>query len=289
MGFVGSSRYFFPSPARHTTDKGLIQHFTSEDIRMGTNEEKGALPRLSIETLLHRKAEDRFRAEGIVYEDGGYTVVDFSRGGSGPLYCFRPEDITVDPAAGAEEDPARGMSIREGSPCVRLEATTFSRAKAFGDDHEPSQLFFTGSTQDWSWTKVYPKFGEVGCIVQGCPYNKAQNPGNSDLFYCALNLSEALLASGYTLPAASSVNYCAHKKVRNADGMSRICKVQNGGAIDESGWDRRPSWNGIVYFEGGPRLSNATGHIDLYDGKTRSAVHASYPDANVVWFWKMGA
>jgi hypothetical protein len=258
---------------------------------MGTNEEKGALPRLSIETLLQRKAEDRYRAEGIVYEDGGYTVVDFSRGGSGPLYCFRHEDIAVDPAAGAEVNATRGLSIREGSPCVKLEATTFSSAKALGDDHEPSQLtqlLFPSSTQDWSWAKVYPNFGRGGCIVAGCPYNSAEHPG-SDLFYCALNLSQALIASGYTLPAASSVNYCAHKKVRNADGMARICKMQNGGGIDESGWDKRPSWNGIVYFEGGPDLSNATGHIDLYDGKTKKALHESYPTANVVWFWKMGA
>jgi hypothetical protein len=288
MGLVGSSKYFFPSPARHTPDKGLIQHFTSEDIRMGTNEEKGALPRLSIETLLHRQAENRFRAEGVVYEDGGYTVVDFSSGGSGPLYCFRTEDIIVDSAAGAEGNAVRGLSIREGSPCVRLEATTFSKAKAFGDEYEPSQLFFPNSTQDWSWAKVYPKFGKGGCTTSKCPYNAVEHPG-SDLFYCSLNLSEALIASGYTLPAASNVNYCDHKRVRNADGMARICKVQNGGAIDESGWDKRPSWNGIVYFEGGPSLSNATGHIDLYDGKTKTAVHTSYPDANVVWFWKMGA
>jgi hypothetical protein len=84
--------------------------------------------------------------------------------------------------------------------------------------------------------------------------------------------------------------------------MARICDAQNGGAPDLSGWSKRPSWNGIVYFEGNLALEEekephpfsklgllVTGHVDLYDGATRDAVHKSYPSATTVWFWKLGA
>jgi hypothetical protein len=79
--------------------------------------------------------------------------------------------------------------------------------------------------------------------------------------------------------------------VRNADGMARICNVQNGGNPDISGWTKRPAWKGIVFFEGNLLMDfashiYATGHIDLWDGD--KAVHSQYPEANLVWFWKMG-
>ena len=74
--------------------------------------------------------------------------------------------------------------------------------------------------------------------------------------------------------------------------MAKICNLQNAGSPDIRGWDKRPNWKGIVYIEGN-LVSDfashvvATGHIDLWDEK--KSVHAEYPGANVVWFWKMGA
>jgi len=103
-----------------------------------------------------------------------------------------------------------------------------------------------------------------------------------------LNLSDALIRTHYTLPPALDVNYCPHHRVRNADGLARVCIAQNQGITDLRGWANRPSWNAIVFFEGGPRLSGATGHIDLYDGSTRNALHATYQDAAAVSFWKLG-
>ncbi|KAA0134439.1 hypothetical protein V6x_51630 [Gimesia chilikensis] len=139
------------------------------------------------------------------------------------------------------------------------------------------------STQAWSWSKITPFFSKYGCSVQSCvfylPPDCSSQPGT---FCCALNLSDAIIKANYSLPDASMVNYCPHGRVRNADGMARICRVQNGGKIDVSGWDNRPSWKGIVYFEG----NEVTQHIDFWDG--RQALHKSYPNASVVWFWRMG-
>lgn len=132
---------------------------------------------------------------------------------------------------------------------------------------------------------MQPLFGITGCSVAGCPFRF--DPA-SDFNFCALNLSDALVRAPYILPDAVNVNYCTHGRVRNADGMARVCRKQNGGGIDLQGWENRPSWNAIVYFEGGPSLGGATGHIDLYDGQTKKGLHASYPDAAVVWFWKLG-
>lgn len=134
-------------------------------------------------------------------------------------------------------------------------------------------------TQEWSWANTYSKFGASGCSTPGCPFH-----GCTGFLCCALNLSEALIQAGYTLPAATSVNYCAHNRVRNADGMARICNAQNGGRPDASGWSSRPSWKGIVYFEG--NLGRATGHVDLWDGT--KGVHNQFPAASTIWFWKMG-
>jgi hypothetical protein len=151
------------------------------------------------------------------------------------------------------------------------------------------------STQDWIYRNVVALFPRHGCSVASCSYHFppdcSSQPGT---FCCALNVSDALIRAGYTLPAAISVNYCNHtssaangtNRVRNADGMSRICRQQNGGVIDVSGWASRPSWKGIVYFEGGPDLGGATGHIDFWDGA--SAVHTQYPTAATVWFWRLG-
>lgn len=142
------------------------------------------------------------------------------------------------------------------------------------------------STQDWSYSRVRVLFPNDGCTHPGCNFRRAVHPSWN---FCALNLSDALLRSGYALPAAADVNTCdpAHPKprVRNADGMARICRAKNGGAIDASGWVNRPAWNGIVFFEG--NLGNVTGHIDLWDGT--QGVHGNYPQATTVWFWRMGA
>jgi hypothetical protein len=137
---------------------------------------------------------------------------------------------------------------------------------------------------DWSYSRIDGYFETSGCSVSGCYFNNW--PGNK----CALNLSDAILRAGYTLPGAANVQYCdspAHSnpRVRNADGMARIVKAKNGGRIDVTGYANRPSWKGIVYFEGG--IGNATGHIDLWTGT--SGKHANYPDAQVVWFWQLAA
>lgn len=141
------------------------------------------------------------------------------------------------------------------------------------------------STRDWSYSRTVAVFPRDGCAVSGCTFNAQHHP---DWNFCALNVSDALLRVGYTLPAAAQVNYCepAHAKprVRNADGLARICRAQNNGEIDASTWAARPSWKGIVFFEG--NLGPVTGHIDLWNGT--DAVHTSYPHAATVWFWKLG-
>ncbi|TGD72192.1 hypothetical protein E4634_16120 [Mangrovimicrobium sediminis] len=156
------------------------------------------------------------------------------------------------------------------------------------------------STKDWKYDKVEAKFKEIGCIVSGCEFNHPQGCKSASVLCCALNLSDAVISAGYSLPSASNVNYCPHGRVRNADGMARVTKSQNSGAIDATGWANKPSWKGIVYFEGGLALSQiydgltrnskslilATGHIDLWNGS--GAVHAEYPDAATIWFWRLG-
>ena len=146
------------------------------------------------------------------------------------------------------------------------------------DAHE-----LASSTREWSWSKVHPLFPTHGCSVTSCEFHRPPDCSGDAIFCCALNVSDALIRAGYSLPGAADVNYCNHDRVRNADGMARICKKQNGGAIDASGWSQRPSWKGLVYFEGG----EVSQHIDLWDGT--KAVHTQYPDADVVWFWRMGA
>ena len=136
----------------------------------------------------------------------------------------------------------------------------------------------TTRTTAWSWQSTRKHFGTVGCSVPGCPFH-----GCTEFFCCALNLSDALIGAGYTLLGAPNVNYCPHQRVRNADGMARICNAQNGGRPDVSGWANRLNWKGIVYFEG--NLGQATGHIDLWDGQ--QGAHAQYPNATTIWFWQM--
>jgi Type VI secretion system (T6SS), amidase effector protein 4 len=131
----------------------------------------------------------------------------------------------------------------------------------------------------WEYDMIANEFGTSGCRIVDCPYHNAGNV----LLACALNLSDAILTAGYTLPAAANVNYCPHCRVRNADGMARVVRAALGGP-HASGWSRRPTWKGIVYFEDGPQLADVTGHIDLWDGT--KAVHASYSSASVVWFFK---
>ena len=160
------------------------------------------------------------------------------------------------------------------------------------DVNQKAEEAVSKSTAEWSWGKVHPLFKKTGCSINGCEFSR---PGGcDDILCCALNLSDALIRAGYTLPSAGDVNYCSHadtKRVRNADGMARICNVQNGGSFDQQGWANRPTWKGIVYFEGNLIFALAphvlvTAHIDLWDGT--KAVHTQYPDATVVWFWKMG-
>ena len=163
------------------------------------------------------------------------------------------------------------------------------------------------STQDWKYIEVEKKFGENGCNISGCSYNHPKGCASANVLCCALNLSDAVIQAGYKLPSAKDVNYCDHKgssqkRVRNADGMARIVRAQNDGKIDISGWDNRPKWQGIVFFGGSLSLRRAyeaalevdptfnqpfraTGHIDLWNGK--KGVHAEYPDAETVWFWKL--
>ena len=151
------------------------------------------------------------------------------------------------------------------------------------------------SISEWSYQDLLGNFGTNGCSVKACGFHF--EPSCDGLANCcALNLSDAIIRSGYTLPSASNVNFCGHavnqtngqQRVRNADGLARICRKQNGGTIDTSTWAKRPSWKGIVFFEGGPSLSGPgiTGHIDLWDGS--KGVHATYSDADVVWFFKLG-
>jgi len=140
------------------------------------------------------------------------------------------------------------------------------------------------STQSWSYSAAVALFPTHGCSEIACEFHLPPDcAGHSGVFCCALNLSDALMRVGYALPASTDVNYCDHGRVRNADGMARICRKQNSGAIDASSWSNRPSWKGIVYFEGG----EVTQHIDFWDGA--SAVHTQYPSANVIWFWKLGS
>jgi hypothetical protein len=141
------------------------------------------------------------------------------------------------------------------------------------------------STQNWQWSKVQPLFPKHGCSVKTCAFHRPPDCSGDTVFCCALNVSDALIRAGYSLPSAADVEYCkSHEKprVRNANGMARICDKQNGGKPDVQDWKNRPSWKGIVYFEGG----TVSWHIDLWNGT--SAEHTQYPDANVVWFWKMG-
>lgn len=167
------------------------------------------------------------------------------------------------------------------------------------------------STQDWDYDAVATHFGENGCSIGGCSFNHPNGCASASVLCCALNLSDAVIRAGYTLPGASDVNLCNHggispKRVRNADGMARVIRAQNGGRVDSSTWAGRPAWKGFVYFEGGLSLSAiydelaeeklapedfstaflATGHIDLWNGN--SAVHAQYPDASTIWFWRLG-
>jgi hypothetical protein len=142
------------------------------------------------------------------------------------------------------------------------------------------------STKDWSYAAALAHFPTDGCTYSGCPFNRAANPAWN---FCALNLSDALIRAGYALPNASNVNYCdpAHPspRIRNADGMARVCRAQNAGQIDASTWAARPAWMGIVFFEG--HMGNVTGHIDLWNGT--EGVHGNYPTASTIWFWRLGA
>ena len=173
---------------------------------------------------------------------------------------------------------------------LHMQETRDSQSKVYADLIRAAQLGFGTSTKDWSWKSAADKFSNHGCSESGCYFNQ---PGGCQTFLCcALNLSDALIRTGYSLPGATDVKYCNHKRVRNADGMARVCNKQNGGKCDVQGWKNRPTWKGIVYFEGDLRVDyashiRATGHIDFWDGK--KALHAEYPNANVVWFWRMGA
>lgn len=135
---------------------------------------------------------------------------------------------------------------------------------------------------EWKYSKIFREFGTDGCSMKDCPFHSK----GDDLYKCALNLSDAVILAGYILPKAPTVNFCPHGRVRNADGMARVVQQAIGGP-SARGWDQRPSWRGIVYFEGGPNLTDATGHIDLWDGIQAVHVGAKYSDAETIWFFRL--
>jgi hypothetical protein len=134
----------------------------------------------------------------------------------------------------------------------------------------------------WSYERIFAEFGSGGCSVDGCPYNGFE--GNR----CALNLSDSIIRAGYTLPldGVAEVRTCPHTdpRVRNADGMARVLQRALG-APDASGWANRPNWKGFVYFEDAPEFTEASGHVDLWDGA--AGVHGTYDRAKVIWFWRL--
>lgn len=134
----------------------------------------------------------------------------------------------------------------------------------------------------WEYDRVAREFDTVGCSVAGCPFHNAGNV----ILACALNLSDAVIRAGYDLPTAPNVNLCPHGRIRNADGMARIVRKMAGGP-QAQGWSNLPGWKGVVYFEGGSRLQGVTGHIDLWDGS--KAVHRQFPDAKVIWFFRLAS
>jgi hypothetical protein len=142
------------------------------------------------------------------------------------------------------------------------------------------------STQDWSFERLLTLFNKSGCTISGCPF---RDVGGGVLNSCALDLSDAILRSGYFLPSISEpYNKCPHvnPRVRGADIMARLTRVQNNGALDASGWANRPSWKGIVFFEEPNPGNSLTGHIDLWDGS--HGVHGEYSAwGGVIWFWRL--
>jgi hypothetical protein len=224
-----------------------------------------------------------------VIDDGEHCILDPLPDGAGPVFRIHKQyvdgaddAISTSSSLGAE---VVGVHVQDNAPVTRVESGRFD---PFAFNLGSEALIRTLSVGDWSWASLQPLFDTTGCSVAGCPFHRPaqEQPG---IFYCALNLSDCVLRAGYAMPTATNVNYCPHGRARNADGMARIVRAQNGGSIDHSGWADRPSWNGVVFFSGGPSLSGATGHIDLYDGSSKSALHAQYADATTVWFWQLGA
>lgn len=71
----------------------------------------------------------------------------------------------------------------------------------------------------WSYSRSISHFGTDGCSVAGCAFHGICATVNC----CALNLSDALIQAGYTLPHISeSVNYCPHGRVRGAADMVTV-------------------------------------------------------------------
>ncbi len=136
------------------------------------------------------------------------------------------------------------------------------------------------SDAGWRYGAIFREFGRDGCSVKDCVFHVK----GDDIYKCALNLSDAIILAGYNLPDAKDVNRCPHRRIRNADGMARVTREALGPPLVR-GWSQKPQWQGVVYFEGGPSLSGATGHIDLWDGS--QGVHAQYPDARTVWFFRL--
>jgi len=225
----------------------------------------------------------------VVADGENHYILDPSPDRNGPVFRIGRESVRLGDEskqlAESRDNQLQELLVRVDSPVTRVEHGRLEASSLFSD-----ALFrpLRASTQSWSWGTVHPHFGDSGCSELQCPYHRSSGTP-AGINFCALNLSDVFIRSGYTLLQASDVQYCQHGRVRNADGMARVVRAQNGGAIDASGWQNRPTWNGIVFFEGGPDLTNVTGHIDLYKGATQSAIHAEYPNASTVWFWKLGS
>ncbi len=223
--------------------------------------------------------------EGLLRKEGALIIIESHPGECGSILILHSNNVRNLDEVESAEKLGRWAVVEYDPDATALQAHRVSLSTL--KSTAPDERLIT----DWSYQKIFDEFKADGCSVAGCHYHNS-GAGSSNIYYCALNLSDAILRAGYSLPSATNVKYCdlpqpAHSnpRVRNADGMARIVKSKNGGRIDRSGWANRPAWKGIVFFEGGPDLTGATGHIDLWDGS--DAVHKSYPTASVVWFWQL--
>jgi hypothetical protein len=141
----------------------------------------------------------------------------------------------------------------------------------------------TALSKNSSYGKIVAHFGTTGCTVAKCPYGSTFD-GNK----CALNVHDAIIKAGYRCGTSGSqwkgFPLCPHERMRSAQGMEELIRSLLG-APDAVGWANRPNWAGLVFFGG--NFANATGHVDLWNGK--DAVHTPYPNTSPTYFWKLAA